>query len=82
MRMFSRCFREYICHIFVCVFIGVVDYLACIQISTVVIANFDVISSSCDDSRGDMGESTLIAAVDWQWWRVILRTVNILLQLE
>ena len=68
MLIFSKCFREYICHIFVCVYVGVVDYSSSVQISTVVIANVDVFSSSFDDSRGDQSESTLIVAVDWQQW--------------
>jgi len=66
MLIFSKCFREYISHIFVCVYVGVVDYSSSMQISTVVIANVDVFSSSFDDSHGDKGESTLIVAVDWQ----------------
>ena len=53
MLIFRKCFPEYICHIFVCVYVGVVDYSAFVQISTVVIANMDVLSSSFDDSRGD-----------------------------
>jgi len=68
MLIFSKCLRQYICHIVVCVYVRVVDYLLCIQILTVVIANIDVFSSSFDDFRGDNGESTLIVAVDWQWW--------------
>ena len=52
------------------------------QISTVVIANLHMLSSSFDDSLGDKSESTLIVAVGWQRWWVFLRTVNILLQLE
>jgi len=68
MHIFSKCFREYICYIFVCVYVGVVDYSSSMQISTVVIANVDVFSSSFDDSRGDKSESTLIVAVEWQWW--------------
>ena len=68
MLIFCKCFREYICHIFVCVYVGVVDYSAFVQMSTVVIANVDVFSSSHDDSCGDLSESTLIVAVDWQRW--------------
>ena len=49
-------------------YVEVVHYSSCMQISTVVIANVDVFSSSFDDSRGDKSESTLIVAVDWQWW--------------
>ena len=66
MLIFCKCFREYIYHIVVCVFIGVVDSSSSMQISTVVIANVDVFSSSFDESQGDQGESTLIDAVDWQ----------------
>ena len=68
MLIFSKCFCEYICHIFIHVYVGVVDHSAFVQILTVVIANIDVLSSSFDDSRGDKGESTLIVAVDWQRW--------------
>ena len=77
MLIFSKCFREYICHIVVRLYVGVVDYLSSMQILTVVIANVDVFSSSFDDSRGDKGESTLIDAVDWQWWNVF--AVNVFL---
>jgi len=66
MLILSKCFCEYICHIFVCVYVGLVDYSSSIQISTVVIVNFDVFSLSCDNSRGDKGESIMIVAVDWQ----------------
>ena len=82
MLIFCKCFREYICHIFVHLYVGVVDYSAFVQISTVVTPNIDVFSLSFDGSCGDTSESTLIVAVDWQWWSVVLRTVNILLQLE
>jgi hypothetical protein len=53
MFIFCKCLREYICHIFVRVYVGVVDYSAFVQISTVVIANVDVFSSSLDHSRVD-----------------------------
>jgi len=82
MLIFCMCCREYICNIFVCVYVRVVDYSSSLQISTVVTPNIDVFSLSFDDSCGDTSESTLIVAVDWQWWWVVLRTVNILLQLE
>jgi len=68
MLIFGKCFRDYICHIVGCVYVGVVDYSSSMQISTVVIGNVDVFSLSFDDSRGDKSESTLIVAVDWQWW--------------
>jgi len=68
MLIFCMCFCEYICHIFVCVYVGVVDYSSSRQILTVVIANFDVFSLSIDDSHGDKGEITLIVTVDWQRW--------------
>ena len=68
MLIFRKCFREYICQIFVRVYVGVVDYSSFMQIWTVVTANIDVFSSSFDDSRGDKGGSTLIVAVDWQRW--------------
>jgi len=66
MLIFCKCLCEYICHIFVCVYVGVVDYSSSMQISTVVIAKVDVFNSSFDDSRGNKGESTLIITVDWQ----------------
>jgi hypothetical protein len=50
------------------VYVAVVDYSTFMQISTVVIANVDVLSSSFDDSHGDKSESTLVVTVDWQWW--------------
>ena len=49
-------------------YVGVVDYSSFMQISTVVIANVDVFSSSIDDSHSDNSESSLIVTVDWQWW--------------
>jgi len=65
MLLICKCFREYIGHIFNCVYIEVVDNSS-MQISTVVIVNVDVCSSSVDNSRGDKGESILIVEVDWQ----------------
>jgi hypothetical protein len=53
MLILCKCFREYICHIFVRVYVGVVDYSAFAQILTVVITNVDVLSSSFDYSHGD-----------------------------
>ena len=41
-------------------YVGVVDYSSSMQVSTVVIANVDMLSSSFDDSCGDKSESTLI----------------------
>ena len=80
MLVFSKCFPEYICHIFVCVYIRVVDYTSFMQISTVVIANVDVLSSSFDDSHADESESTPIIEVDWQRWWVLV--VNVVLSLK
>jgi len=80
MLIFSKCFCEYICHIFVSVYVGVVDYVSSMQISTVVIANVDVLSSNFDDTHGEMSESTLIIAVDWQQWWVFV--VNVILYLK
>jgi hypothetical protein len=77
MLIFSTDFREYIGHILVSVYREVVDYSSFSPTSTVVIGNIDVFSSSFDDSRGDKGESTLIDAVDWQWWNVF--AVNVFL---
>ena len=68
MRILSKCFREYICHIFVCVNVGLVDNLTFVQISTIMIANVDVLSSSFDNSFGDKSESSRIVTVDWQRW--------------
>ena len=68
MLMFSKCFRGYICHIFVFLYVGVVDYLSFMEILTVMIAKVDFLSSSFDDSHGDKSESTQVVAVDWQWW--------------
>ena len=68
MLIFRKCFREYICHIFVCLYVGVVDYSSSMHISTVVIAHLNVRSSRLDDSCGDKSESTPVVAVDWKWW--------------
>jgi len=62
----SNYFLDQICHIFVCVYVGVVDYSSFMQISTDVIANVNVFCSSFDDSLGDEGDRTLIVTVDWQ----------------
>jgi len=80
MRIFSKGFCEYICQIFLSVYVGVVDYLSFMQSLTVVIANVDVLRSSLDDSRGDKSESTLVVAVEWQQWSVIV--MNVVLQLK
>jgi len=53
MLIYRKRFREYICHIFVRVYVGVVDYSVFVQISTVVIAKVNVLSLGFDDSRGD-----------------------------
>lgn len=53
MPIVRMCSCEYISNIFVSVYMGVVDYLFSIQISTVVLANIDVLSKSFDDSHGD-----------------------------
>jgi len=50
------------------VYVGVIDYLAFVQISTIVITNVNVLGASPYDSRGDESESSLIIAVDWQQW--------------
>jgi hypothetical protein len=68
MLIFGKYFREYISHIFVCVLVAVDDYLTSMQISTVVIANVDMLSPSFDDFRGDKSVSTMIVAIDWQQW--------------
>jgi hypothetical protein len=68
MLIFLKGFHEYIHHIFIPVKVGVVNYLAFMQISTVVIANVDVLSSSFDAFRGNQSQITLIVAVDWEQW--------------
>jgi hypothetical protein len=68
MLILSKCLCEYICHIFVCVYVGVVDYLAFVPISTIVITDVNVLGASLYESRGDESESSLTIAVDWQRW--------------
>jgi len=68
MRIFRKCFCEYICDIIGCVYVEVVHYLSSMRISTVVIANIELLSSSLDDSGGNTTKSTLIVIVDWQQW--------------
>jgi hypothetical protein len=68
MLILSKRLCEYICHIFVRVYVGVVDYSSFVQISTIVLTNVDVLGASLYDSRGDESESSLIVAVDWQRW--------------
>jgi hypothetical protein len=47
MLMLSKFLCEYLCHIFVGVYIGVVaDYSVFVQISTIVITNYDVLGAS------------------------------------
>jgi hypothetical protein len=64
----TKCFREYVRHIFICVFLGVVDYSSFMQISSVVIANVHVLSFSFQHSCGDKNERILVFAVDCQRW--------------
>jgi len=78
MLIFSKCFWEYIYHIVVCVYVGVVENVSSMQIPTVVIANVDMLSSRFDDSHGDISEITLDVAVEWQRWWVFV--VNVVLQ--
>jgi len=65
MLIFRKSFREDIWHILMSVNIAVVNYLSCMQILTVEIANIVVFSLSLDDPCGDKSECTLIIAVDW-----------------
>jgi len=46
MLILSKCLCEYICHIFVRVYVGVVDYSAFVQILTIVVTNVDVFGAS------------------------------------
>ena len=48
--------------------VGGVDNSAFVQISTIMIANVDVLSLSFDNSFGDKCENSLINTVDWQRW--------------
>jgi len=66
MLILCKCLCEYICHIFVCVYVGVVEYSVFGQISTIVVTNVDVLLARLYDSRGDESESSLNVAVDWQ----------------
>jgi hypothetical protein len=45
--------------------VGVADYLAIVEISTVVVANVDMLRPSFDDSSSDVSESALVVATDW-----------------
>jgi len=47
------------------VYVGVVDDLASMEISTVMVAHIDVYLSGLDYSGCDMCEGTLIVTVDW-----------------
>jgi hypothetical protein len=79
---FSKYFHEYICHIFVCVYVGVVDYSKFIQILTVQIAHVNMYNLSFYNFCGESDESTMSVTVDWQWGTVFLCTMNILSKLE
>jgi len=68
MFILTKCLWEYMSHIFFHVYIGVVDYLASVQIQTIVVTTVDVVGESLNDSGGDDSESSLIVAVDWEWW--------------
>jgi len=46
------------------VYIGVVDDLASMEVSTVMVAHIDVLRSGLDHSGCDMCEGTLIVTVD------------------
>jgi len=61
-------FLEYICLVCVSVYVGEVGYVSSIQISTIARTNVNVFNSSFDYIRGDMGDRTMIVAVDWKWW--------------
>jgi hypothetical protein len=56
--------RENIGRIVGCVYVGVVDYLASMEISTVLVAQVDMFRSGLDHSGGEMCESSMIVTVD------------------
>ena len=54
----------YVCHILVRVHVEVVNYLAGVEISTIVIANVDMLCVSLYDPSCDMTKCALIVAID------------------
>jgi len=63
MNIFSMHFSEYIHHIFVYVYLEVVDYLSHVKIWTPGIAYVDVLSSSFDNFLGEQSKTSLILGV-------------------
>jgi len=55
---------SYVCHVLVCVHVGVVNYLAGMEISTIVIANVDMLCASLSDPSCDMTKCALIVTID------------------
>jgi len=55
---------EYVCYILVGVQVGVVNYLAAMQISTIVVENVNMLWASLDDPNCDITKSALIVAID------------------
>jgi hypothetical protein len=64
MLSFGQGLGEYVCHIVIRMYVGVADYLAIVEISTVVVTNVDMLGSSFDDSSSDVSEIALVVAVN------------------
>jgi hypothetical protein len=47
--------------------VGVVNYLVGMEVSTILIANIDMLRASFHDSSFDVTKNTLIAAIDQNW---------------
>jgi hypothetical protein len=51
--------------------VGVVNYLAGREISTIVILNVDMVRASCYDSSCDVTKCDLIVAIYWKQRRIV-----------
>ena len=64
MLILSKGLCEYICHIFVRVYIRVVDYSVFLQISTIVATTVNVLGGRLHDSHGDGSKSSQSVQAD------------------
>ena len=60
--------------------VGVVNYLAGMEISTIVIANVDMLCASRYDPSSDMTKWVLIVAIDREWRCIIAGYISVELE--
>ena len=66
MFIFHQDLGLYVCHVRVCVHLGVVNLLAGMDIATIVILNNDMLCANLYNSSCDMTKCALIVAIDWE----------------